>query len=547
MQSNPCRHANGRLPAPPSKGERIPETIRRQRVLAFVGSRAIRRFRTGPHRASPHAMKLSKSRLVAHRQCPKRLWLQTFRRDLGRPSEAAENRMAQGHMVGAAARQLFPEGRLIGHVTDLSAALDDTRTALAAPGDVTLFEPALRHGDVLVRVDVLVRRRDRYRLIEVKASTRVKDYQVTDAGIQTWVARGAGLDVERTELAHINSQFVDAGDGRYGGLFTQVDVSAAILPLQDEIPGWIAAAQRDLAGPMPAVAVGAQCADPFECEFTGFCAPESAEYPVTILPNGAKLARQLREDGFADLRDVPADRLSRADHLRVWRATAAGHAELLPGAADVLAALSWPRYFLDFETVGPAVPRWQGTRPYQKIPMQWSCHRQDADGMLAQLPPFLDTTGADPRRGFAEALVAAIGNTGPIMVYNAAFERSVIMELANALPALTHALVAMADRIFDLLPLAREHYYHPDMMGSWSIKRVLPTIAPDLDYAHLGEVRSGDMVEPVYFEMVDPATPVARRNAIVQALLTYCALDTLAMVRLAAFLAGSEPPRVDGT
>ena len=251
----------------------------------------------------------------------------------------------------------------------------------------------------------------------------------------------------------------------------------------------------------------------------------------------------MREEGFADLRDVPGERLAREDHQRIWRATTSGQAELLPGADATLAALPWPRHFLDFETVGPGVPLWQGTRPYQKIPMQWSCHRQDADGTLTQLPPFLATTGDDPRRAFAESLLAAMGlvgpATGPIMVYNLSFERGVMMQLAEAFPDLAPVLHAMADRLFDLLPLVRTHYYHPAMMGSWSIKRVLPTIAPDLDYADLDDVQSGDMVEPVYFEMIDPTTSAERRKALEGALLTYCARDTLAMVRLAEFLGGT--------
>jgi hypothetical protein len=490
-------------------------------------------------------MRLSKSRLVTYRQCPKRLWLQVYRRDLARQSEAVENRMAQGHLVGAAAQRLYPEGRLIGHVTDLASALRETDEALAGSGDITLFEPALRCADVLVRADVLERRAGTCRLIEVKASTRVKDYQVTDAAIQTWVARGAGLAVERTELAHINNRFVYPGGGDYRGLFTNVDVTDAVLPLQERIPAWIEAAQRDLAGPMPDIAVGRQCSDPFPCEFAGFCAPDAAEYPVGILPYGGKLVRQLRDEGYVDLRDVPVERLSRDDHLRVWRASTNGEAELTPGAAERLAALSWPRYFVDFETVGPAVPLWAGTRPYQKVPMQWSCHRQEADGTLTQSPPFLDTVGDDPRRAFAERLVAAIGDSGPIMVYNATFERGVIVELANAFADLAPALQAMADRLFDLLPFAREHYYHPAMMGSWSIKRVLPTIAPELDYANLDDVQSGEMVEPIYFEMIDPATTGERRKVLENALLTYCERDTLAMVRLAEFFSGGAGTATD--
>jgi hypothetical protein len=485
-------------------------------------------------------MRLSKSKLVAYRQCPKRLWLQTFRRELAQQSEAVENRMAQGNLVGAAAQRLNPEGRLIGHVKDLTAALRETAEALAQPGDITLFEPALRCQDVLVRVDVLIRRDGRCRMIEVKASTKVKDSHITDTAIQTWVARGAGLDIERVELAHIDNQFVYPGDGDYRGLFAHADLTDAVLPLQEQIPMWIADAQRDLAGPMPGIAVGPQCKDPYECEFLAFCAPEAPEFPVELLPNSAKLARQLRADGLADLRDVPPDRLTREDHQRIWRATKSGQPEVNPSAAAKLAALPWPRYFLDFETVGPAVPMWKGTRPYQKIPMQWSCQRKDADGTLTQLPPFLDNTGEDPRRAFAASLVAAVGNTGVILVYNAAFERGVIVQLAEQFDDLAPALQAITRRLFDLLPLARENYYHPMMMGSWSIKRVLPTIAPDLDYGNLDSVQSGDMVEPVYFEMVDAGTSVERKAELKAALLTYCERDTMAMVRVAEYLATPE-------
>ncbi len=486
-------------------------------------------------------MRLSKSKLVAYRQCPKRLWLQTFKRELAQQSEAVENRMAQGNLVGAAAQRLYPEGRLIEHVFELTTALRETADALAQPGDLTLFEPALRCDDVLVRADVLIRRGGRYRMIEVKASTRVKDSHVTDAAIQTWVARGAGLDVERVELAHIDNRFVYPGDGDYRGLFAHADMTAAVVPLQEQIPIWVAAAQRDLAGPMPDIAVGKQCHDPFECEFLAFCAPDTTEFPVELLPNSSKLARQLRGDGFADLREVPLERLLREDHRRIWRATNSGRAELDASAAATLNALPWPRYFLDFETVGPAVPLWPGTRPYQKIPMQWSCHRQDVDGTLTQLPPYLDTIGADPRRAFAQSLVDAIGDDGVILVYNAVFERGVIMQMAELFDDLAPALRAMASRLFDLLPFAREHYYHPAMMGSWSIKRVLPTIAPDLDYGNLASVQSGDMVEPVYLEMVNVRTPMERRSELETALLTYCARDTLGMVRVADFFAGTSP------
>ncbi|MFO1325165.1 MAG: DUF2779 domain-containing protein [Burkholderiales bacterium] len=486
-------------------------------------------------------MKLSKSKLLAHRQCPKRLYLQVRRPELAQRSEASENRMVQGHRVGAAAQRLFPGGRLIAHVDQLQSALKETRELLAAPGDVTLFEPALRTGDLLVRADILERRGGRYRMIEVKSSTHLKPYHVTDAAIQTWVVRGAGVDVGQVEVAHIDNRFVYAGDGDYRGLFAHDDVTEAVAPLQEQIPMWIEAAQRDLAGPMPDVAVGPQCGDPFECEFLGFCAPTEAEYPVDVLPNSRRLAQRMRDDGITDLRDVPPENLKSELHQRIHRVTNSGKPELDPAAAEALSALGWPRYYVDFETVGPAVPMWAGTRPYQKIPMQFSCRRQEADGTLAHLPPFLDTSGDDPRRPFAERLVATVGDDGPVFVYNIAFEGGVIRQLAELFPDLAPALQRIAARLADLLPLTRDHYYHPAMMGSFSIKRVLPTIAPELDYAKLDGVQSGDMVEPVYLEIVDPSTPPGRRDALRASLLAYCERDTLAMVALAAHLAGERP------
>jgi hypothetical protein len=251
----------------------------------------------------------------------------------------------------------------------------------------------------------------------------------------------------------------------------------------------------------------------------------------------------VRDESYADLRLVPEERLTKADHLRVWRASRWGEAQLSPDAAEKPTALPWPRYFLDFETVGPAVPPWQGTRPYQKIPMQWSCRRQDADNNLVQLPPFLATGDGDPRRPFAAALVAAIGDDGPILVYNATYERGVILELVATFSDLAPKLQGLANQLFDLLPFTREHYYHPAMIGSWSIKAVLPTIAPDLDHADLDDVQSGEMVEPLYFEMIDPAAGADRKAALERALPVYCERDTLAMVRLVEFLSVPAAPR----
>ena len=264
------------------------------------------------------ARMLSKSRLMAWRQCPKRLWLQTYRRDLREIDPAAQARFDAGHRVGEIARELRPGGTLIGHDDDLGLALQETREHLEGTGDRLLFEATLVHGGVLIRADVLDRRSGQCTLVEVKSSTAVKPPHVEDVAIQAWVLQGAGLALERTRLAHIDNTFVYPGNGEYEGLLVEVDLAAEVRPLLEEVPRWVAEAQQVLAGDLPGIDIGAHCSQPYDCEFFGWCSRDEPEYPVSILPRGAALATALRADGLrvADLLEPEPDTTSPAPAAR---------------------------------------------------------------------------------------------------------------------------------------------------------------------------------------------------------------------------------------
>lgn len=496
-------------------------------------------------------IRLSKSRILTHRQCPKRLWLQVHRPELAEDGADAVARMAAGTEVGELARALYPDGLLIDGGA-LSQALADTGRALRL-GARPIFEATFEAEGVLVRADLLLPEQAGHRMVEVKSSTSVKPYHVEDAAVQTWVAERAGVVVTRTEIAHLDNRFVYHGGGDYRGLFAYADISAEVRSFLPAIPTWIGAARATLAGNEPRIAAGDQCDDPFPCPFFGYCSPaaEDEGFPPEILPRAGALAAQLRAEGYADLRAVPEDRLTHPRHLRVWRATRQGRPELDQEAATALAALPYPRFHLDFETIGFAIPRWAGTRPYQQVPFQWSCHVEVQPGIVLPLA-FLGEGTGDPRRDFTESLLAALDpvslaqrcaasglpapedGAGPIFVYNAGFERGRMLELAHAFPDLAPALNAAIDRLVDLLPIAREHYYHPDMRGSWSIKAVLPTIAPHLAYDNL-EVGDGGMAQEAYAEILDPTTPEEQRQRLRNALLEYCARDTWGLVELVRF------------
>jgi hypothetical protein len=478
---------------------------------------------------------LSKSRIIVHQQCPKRLWLQINRPELIEQSGAATTRMATGTTVGEIARSLYADGVPI-DADDLGQALEDTRQATKAV-DRPIFEATFQCQGVLVRADLLLPDSGRYRMAEVKSSTGVKDYHLADAAVQAWVARGAGIDLSAVEIAHINRDFVYPGGGDYRGLLRHADISEQIRPMEQEVPNWIAAAKATLAGQEPDIAPGDQCCNPFECPFIAYCTPPVAGaddgFPVEILPYGGALAASLRAEGFTDLRDVPEGRLSKPMHLRVWRATRHDTLELAAAAGEHVSALAYPRYYLDFETMQFVVPVWAGTRPYEQIPFQWSCHvEMDADSM--QHAAFLADGLGDPRRAFAESLITLVGQAGPVVVYNAAFERTRLRELAASFSDLAPALNNIIGRIFDLLPVARQNYYHPDMRGSWSIKAVLPTIAPELAYDGL-EVGNGGMAQEAFAEIMLTDTTPERRDQLRNALLIYCERDTLAMVRIAHY------------
>ena len=498
------------------------------------------------------APRLSKSRLLDYLQCPKRLWLQAYRPEAREESAAMHLAFANGHEVGEAARVLVPGGVPIEPPNnDLAEALRLTRELIAARPHRPLFEATFERDGLLVRADILLPGPDGWTLAEVKSSGAVKDYHPTDVAIQRWAMEetSAGLALARTELWRIDTGWTYAGDGRYEGLLVREDLGEAVEARIAQVPDWVRGAKAVLAGPEPAIAMGEQCTTPFDCPFQRWCAAQAGpqpEYPVTLLPNnkGKKLAAELLAEGYADLREVPPERIDDAELAMIARVTREGRPRLDPEAARIVRALPYPRSYLDFETIGFAVPRWAGTRPYQQVPFQWTCIVEHASGDAArgrlEQREFLDLSGADPSRPCAEALVRELPAEGPVIAWNAQFERGVIERLANRYPDLAQPLRSIAARLFDLLPVVRAHYYHPDMRGSRSIKAVLPTIGAGLDHAELGEVQDGTAAQAAYLEAVSRGTGEERKKELGEGLRRYCGMDVGGMVGLAGFLSRSS-------
>jgi len=497
------------------------------------------------------ATRLSKSRIMSALQCPKRVHLEVNRPELAEYSKATEAAFSLGHEVGEIATRIYGQGR--GTLVEYSGGsfsrpLALTVELMSSVVPEPIFEATLQHEGVLVREDVLlpteVDGESNWDLVEVKASTRLKPEHMHDCAIQAWVHTGAGHPLNRISLAHVEREFVYPGGGDFAGLLIAEDITDQVQDLKPSVPIWVERAREAVNGPMPEVPVGAHCRKPYECPFIGFCWPNDSEYPIAGLGGGAKKLGEWVGAGYRDIRDVPFSEISSDQQARIHRVTVEGKPELLSGAGDFARELPYPRYYLDFETIGPAIPAWRGTRPYQTLPIQWSCHIEQAPGEMDHAE-FLDLSGEPPMRPLAEALIDALGATGPVLMYTD-YERRVIRGLAEMFPHLADPLMRIDDRLVDLHPATKAYYYHPDMLGSWSIKAVLPTIAPDMDYAALEGIQEGTEASAAYLQAIGAKTSAERRESLRQQLLSYCKHDTEAMVRLVHFFMGSESSsRVD--
>lgn len=486
---------------------------------------------------------LSKSKLMACRQCARRLWLEWHHPELCEVSAASQAAFETGHTVGAIARRLYdPKGNGLEIGRDATASRRSAlqQTAEALPRRLPLFEAGFEGGRAYAYADVLLpvggKQGRSWRMVEVKSATAVKDYYRMDAAIQSYVARTAGLPLKGVAIAYVDKTWTYPGKEDYAGLLVEQDVTRDAAALEPEVVELVENAHATICmRKEPSVRTGPHCTSPYPCGFLDHCKASEpvAEYPVEWIPRKQRkdLLAHLAQSGAIDMRQVP-DHLLNPQQQRVKQVTLSGKPYSdRRGAAERLRKDPYPHYFLDFETVQFAVPIWAKTRPYQKIPFQFSLHRRSASGEIRHYE-FLDLSGNDPSRPLAEALVKACGVRGAIYAYNAGFEKGVLTDLARRFPTLRAALTQVCERIVDLYPIATDHYYHPDQQGSWSIKSVLPTLAPEHDYGNLDGVQDGGMAMDAFHLAIASDTSAAERARIEQELLAYCRLDTEALMVL---------------
>jgi predicted RecB family nuclease len=481
-------------------------------------------------------VKLSKSKFVAGCQCLKRLYLQVHEPKLAaEPDGTADAIIEQGREVGMLARQMFPGGVEVRSKGGLDQAIRATRELIGNRDVPAIFEGTFEHNGVLVRVDVLHRRKDeRWRLIEVKSTTEIKDHHLEDVAIQHCVVTRSGVDLAASCLAHVSREYIyDGGAIDAHSFFRIRDLTRRVQSMQSELAAQLRSEFRVLTmREAPRIPAGRQCSNPFICEFFDNCNPPIPDDHILRLPRiHSNMVSKLVALGIQSIHEIPENYPLSGRLRRACASVQMGEAWYSPEIGEELRKLKYPLYFADFETVNPALPRFVGMRPYDQIPFQWSVHVQRQPGAAPEHFEFLATDRSDPRQTFISELCDVLGDRGSIVVYHQQFESQRLSEIASWLPEFSGRIKKIQQRLFDLLPIVRDHVYDPEFGGSYSLKSVLPALVPEMMYEGM-EVADGQAAGVAWESLLGGDCSEAERQRKLKALLDYCGQDTLALVRL---------------
>lgn len=478
---------------------------------------------------------LSKTKLMRGFRCHKALYLTIHEPALEPPIDDEKQALFdQGNEVGVAARRYFKNGTLIDNKPwDFTGALIKTRELIQANAPV-IFEAAFEYAGCYARADILEYQPDiqRYRITEVKSSTKVKPEHITDVSLQAWIMAKSGLPIEKIQLMHLNTdcRFPDLEN-----LFTTVDVTNDVREQYKSIAPRlqsILTAIRETT--VPNIDIGAHCEKPNPCEFIAHCWGAKNLPPMSVLdlPGLRDKKWDYYQAGIISLDD---DRLHDLTELQqrvidCHRGQTRYHD--VEAIRTAIADWPYPHRYLDFETINPAIPRYEGTKPYQQVPFQFSVHTQAQEGAALTHTAYLHDQASDPRPALIPALLSACGESGAIIAYHSQFEGDRIKELAEYSPENAEALLALLPRLVDPLPLIREHLYDPAFHGRFGLKSVAPALLGENESYEGMMVANGGEAQRAFEKLISPNTSAREKSELKSAMLDYCNKDTAIMIPL---------------
>ena len=483
-------------------------------------------------------MALSKSLYIRGLQCEKSLWLKKKKPEvLQVPDDGAQAVFDTGTSVGELACELFSGGKRIEYTGDFGSQIAKTKE-LIEHGTKVIYEATFCFDGILVMVDILRIGKDGLIINEVKSSTSVKEVYIDDTSIQYYVISSLGYKVSAVNIIHIDNSYVRGKKLELEKFFHTEDVTEQVKQKQADIPKILSKFDEILSKDVePEIDIGVQCSNPYPCDAWEYCwreqrgIPEYSIFDISGLRSKKKF--ELYKSGIVKFEDIKElDKFNTSQQIQIRSELSKEQVIDKEAIKEFLETLSYPLYHLDFETFQQAVPEFIGLSPYEQIPFQFSIHKDDGKGNLEHFE-FLAEVGADPRYKLALNLIKFIPQDACVLAYNMSFEKRVIRRLAEIYPQISNELIAIHSNIKDLMaPFASKSYYHPKMRGSYSIKYVLPALVPEFEsaYKDLNLIHHGGEAMQAYEAMA--YMPAKERDAYKKALLAYCKLDTLAMVKV---------------
>ncbi len=472
---------------------------------------------------------LSKTNYLTGLQCPRLIWIEIHEPEkIPETDPVTQYIFDQGHLVGELAKKLFPEGIDIS-TEDFMGNVSSTMDLLRERKP--LFEAGILAGKLYSRIDILYpASEEEWDIVEVKSSTGVKDVHINDVAFQRYCCVQSGLNARKCYLALINNQYVKDGEIDPEGLLSIHDITdqveEASVGIQDKIDGIMEVISQETC---PEMIIGPHCRDPHPCSLTE-CWDSLPEHNIFTLYYGGKKAFEMYNSGIVTVGEIPYG-YKFNDKQRIQQACVASGEPHVDREAihGFLSSLEYPLYYLDFETIGPAVPLFDGIRPYQDIPFQYSVHIVQDEQSKPEHFSFLANGTDDPRPNLLVKLQKALGDSGSIITYNKGFEEGILRDLAKTFPEHSEWIEQVCNRLVDLLvPFRNFDYYHPAQNGSASLKNVLPAITgrgyEDLDISD-GQVASVTFLAATYGDM-----PEAERTTVMENLEKYCGRDTEGML-----------------
>ena len=482
-------------------------------------------------------MNFTKSKYIEFVRCAKAAWLTRYKPETRVRSEADIQRLEEGHVIGDIAKDYFgrfveataykPDGSL-----DISQMIENTKGFIAS-AEENICEAAFSYNGLYCAVDLLHREKDGYAIYEVKKSTSVKDIHIVDVSFQKYILEGCGIKVVGTYLMHLNGDFVRNGAIDPKKLLIVEDVWAAVSEEQKNVESTLRQAEEYLAAESePEMEITCNCD---RCDYFDHCSSFLPK-PNIFDSHYSSFSKKFEcyKQGILSL-DQVMDAEERAFHKKHPHAIPVGNPPIYvekDNVREFLGTLSYPLYFLDFETMTSLVPEYDGIKTNQQVTFQYSLHYINEEGGELFHKEFLAESGTDTRRAVAERLVADIPKNVCVLAYNMGFECGRIQELAETFPDLSEHLLAIKNNIKDLIvPFRKKYCYTRAMEGSYSIKYVLPALFPNepkLNYHNLEGVHNGGEAMSIFPQIAKMPPEQAEQTR--QWLLDYCGLDTFAMV-----------------